>query len=101
MTKKDLITLKELVIQILETCPPTRDSDDRLYVEVCKTKNKDISSCSFENFMLHRKDYGIPSYASVGRARRKAQSEREDLIGTVRDFRKSQEPEYVDFALSK
>ena len=43
MTKKDLTTLKELVISILETCPPSRDSDDRLYVEVCKAKNKEIS----------------------------------------------------------
>ena len=100
MTKKDLTTLKELVISILETCPPSRDSDDRLYVEVCKAKNKEISNCSFENFMLHRKDYGVPSYGSVGRARRKAQAEREDLVGTVKELRKSQEPEYIDFALS-
>ena len=100
MTKKDLTTLKELVIDILETCPPTRDSDDKLYVEVCKTKKKDISNCSFEDFMLHRRDYGIPSYASVGRARRKAQEERKDLVGTIKELRKSQEPEYIDFALN-
>ena len=100
MTKKDLTTLKELVIDILETCPPTRDSDDKLYVEVCKAKKKDISKCSFEDFMLHRRDYGIPSYASVGRARRKAQEERKDLVGTIKELRKSQEPEYIDFALN-
>ena len=100
MTKRELTTLKELVVNILETCPPARDSDDRLYVEVCKAKNKEISNYSFEKFMLHRRDYGIPSYASVGRVRRKAQEERPDLIGTVKELRKNQEPEYIGFALS-
>jgi hypothetical protein len=101
MTKRDLTTLKNIVINILESCPQARDSDDKLYVEVCKTKNSNVSNCSFENFMLHRKEYGIPSYASVGRARRKAQEERPDLVGTVKELRKSQEPAYVDFALNK
>ena len=100
MTKKELTTIKELVINILEKCPPSRDSDDRLYVEVCKAKNKDLLNCSFEDFMLHRKQYDVPSYDSVGRARRKAQEEREDLVGTVKNLRKSQEQEYVNFALS-
>lgn len=101
MTKRELTTLKELVVNILETNPITRDSDDKLYVEVCKAKNKNISHCSFESFMLHRKEYGVPSYASVGRARRKAQEERPDLIGKVKELRKSQEPEYIGFALDK
>jgi hypothetical protein len=100
MTKKELTSLKELVINILETCPPARDSDDRLYVEVCKAKNRDVSNCSFEKFMLNRNKYGVPSYGSVGRARRKAQAEREDLVGISKRLRKNLEQEYIDFALS-
>lgn len=95
-----LNTLKEQVVHILETNPITRDSDDKLYVEICKINDPNILDCSFEEFMLHRKQYNVPSYASVERARRKAQSERPDLVGTVRELRKSLEPEYVDFALN-
>ena len=100
MTKKDLTNLKELVIGILESDPASRDSDDRLYVKVCKVKNSSITNLSFEEIMLHRNDYHLPAYSSVERARRKAQSERPDLVGTIKDLRHSLEPEYVDFALS-
>lgn len=88
MTKNSLNSLKDLVVDILEKYPEARDSDDKLYVEVCKAKNSNILNHSFEDIMLHRKEYSVPSYASVERARRKAQSEREDLVGTVRELRK-------------
>ena len=100
MTKNNLNHLKDIVIDILEKYPETRDNDDKLYVEVCKVKNNNILNRSFEEIMLHRKEYNVPSYASVERCRRKAQSEREDLVGTVREIRKSLEPEYIDFALN-
>jgi hypothetical protein len=50
--------------------------------------------------MLNRNKYGVPSYGSVGRARRKAQAEREDLVGISKRLRKNLEQEYIDFALS-
>ena len=100
MSRNNMNSLKEIVINILENCPAARDSDDKLYVEVCKANNENISKSSFEEVMLHRKEYNVPSYASVSRARRKAQEERADLIGTVKALRKGLEQEYVDFALS-
>ena len=100
MTKKELNNLKELVIDILETDAPSRDSDDRLYVKVCKAKNPSAVNLSFEDIMLHRNDYNLPAYSSVGRARRKAQDEREDLVGTVKQQRRNLESEYIDFALN-
>ena len=99
MTKTELTNLKELVIHILETNPVTRDDDSILYLEVCKSKKADVGKLSFEDVTLHRKDYGLPVPASVHRARRKAQEERSDLVGTIRSLRKSQEAEYIDFAL--
>lgn len=100
MTKNELTNLQELVIEILEEYPSTRDSDDTLYVKVCKKKNPNISNYSFEEIMLHRNDYNLPSYSSVERVRRKAQAQRNDLVGTVRKHRKNLESEYVDYALS-
>ena len=100
MTKKDLSNLKDLVITILENDPLARDSDDRLYVEVCKTKNQNIVDNSFEEIMLHRNEFHLPAYSSVERARRKAQAERKDLVGTVKEKRRNLESEYIDFALS-
>ena len=100
MTKTELTNLKNFVITVLERDPLSRDSDDRLYVEVCKAKNQNISSKSFEEIMLHRNDFNLPAYSSVGRARRKAQAERTDLVGTVRDKRRNLESEYIDFALN-
>lgn len=101
MTKKDLNNLKELVIDILESDAASRDSDDRLYVKVCQKKNKDITHLSFEDIMLHRNEYNLPAYSSVERARRKAQAERQDLVGTVKKQRHDLELEYIDFALTK
>ena len=100
MTKKELSNLKNLVITILENDPLSRDSDDRLYVEVCKIKNPNIINSSFEEIMLNRNNLHLPAYSSVERARRKAQSEREDLVGTVKEKRQNLELEYIDFALS-
>ena len=100
MAKSKLNTLKEQVIHILEICPEARDSDDKLYVEICKANDQKINNCSFEDFMLHRNLYNVPSYSSVERVRRKAQEEREDLAGSVREMRKNLEQEYVDFALN-
>ena len=100
MTKNDLNNLKELVINILETDPASRDSDDRLYVKVCKVKNPDITKLSFEEIMLHRREYNLPAYTSIERARRKAQAERKDLVGTVKKQRHDLESKYVEFALS-
>ena len=101
MTKNDLNNLKELVIGILETDPLSRDSDDRLYVKVCKAKNQDVINLPFEDIMLHRNEYSFPAYTSVERVRRKAQAERKDLVGTVKKQRHDLETEYVDFALSQ
>ena len=100
MTKKDLTNLKNVVIKILEEQPVTRDSDDKLYLEVCKVKNKDAANLTFSEIMLHRNEYRLPAYSSVERARRKAQAERKDLVGNVKELRHNLEPEYVDFALS-
>ena len=100
MKKNDLTNLKNVVIKILEEQPAARDSDDKLYFEVCKLKNENAVNLTFSEIMLHRNEYNLPAYSSVERARRKAQAERKDLIGTVKELRQNLEPEYVSFAFS-
>lgn len=101
----NLLKIQDIVTDILEKNADTRDDDDLLYLEICKRickteYNKNISLVSFESFMKNRKKLKVPSYASVERARRKVQSERDDLVGTVRELRRNKEQEYIDYALN-
>ena len=97
---KILKNLKDKIIMILEHDIESRDSDERLFIEICKLNGINVSNISFEDAMLNKNFYNIPSFASVERARRKAQELRPDLIGTNRNERKQLQDEYIDFALN-
>lgn len=81
--RKEMTQLQERVRSILLTDERTRNSDDRLYIaivnQICGEKEIDPSSISISKFFTTRKEYGFPSYESVGRARRKLQEHDESL----------------------
>lgn len=74
---EEIRTTKDLVKNILITNKKTRSSDNYLYFSVCEQLGKergiDIHSMSMPNFFLHMREYGFPSYETVGRCRRKLQ----------------------------
>lgn len=81
----ELITTTDLVRMILKQHPETRNSDNQLYYMVIKTLGKqkgiDIDSMSMPHFLLHMKEYRLPSIETVGRCRRKIVETHPELAG--------------------
>lgn len=95
--------LKDLVKDILLKNPKTRDSDERLYLEVLRLRGFYLQPNVFENY----KNYNLPSFSSISRARRKVQEdERKDKdiedwklqsTKTVEKYRRQLEKEYRNY----
>ncbi len=102
--KKELITTKALVKNILEQDAGTRNSDSYLYLkvisEVAEKKNFDLSSVSVTDFLSNISDWGFPPFESVRRARQHLQQYNPDLASNeaVQDFRTQNESVFRDFA---
>lgn len=92
-----------LVKQILEEEPITRNSDDELYVSVCKRINKDSVSMPFYLFMQNRGKNGLPPFESVRRSRQKVQEIYPELKANeeVEIWRNLNEEYYRRFARSE
>lgn len=101
---KELRTTTDIVKDILLNYPPTRNSDNELYFRVCafigKQNGIDIHKMSMPMFFLHLKEYGFPSFETVGRARRKLQETHPELIaeGIVEAHRSMNEKVFRDYA---
>lgn len=77
--------LKNLEIEvrkILTKHPATRADDDLLYSFVCKTMKVDLTKITAKEFILKYRKEGIPTIESVGRCRRRLQSEYTSLKPT-------------------
>lgn len=104
MSLQELHNTHDLVEWVLVHQPETRNSDNKLYISILKIlgnrKGIDIENMSITRFLLHMKDYGIPSIESVGRARRKIVEMHPQLAGTkeVQDQRRLNEQEYKAYS---
>lgn len=98
--KKELMTLKNLVKDILEQIPETRNSDMLLYFVICNRKNATALDMPFGTVILGLDEYNLPPFESVRRARQKAQAECPHLAASdvVELFRSENEEIYRDFA---
>jgi len=104
----ELKQLKDLVIETLKQGETFRENDDELYFAVCVKVNSRISDRLLTNmtvgeFFGNRKKYGLPTYESVSRCRRKAQEENPDLRPPkkVQEARRLQEEKFYDFSKLK
>lgn len=97
--KKEFVQINKIVTQILEKNPKTRNSDNELYIAVIEEIGQGNSDKPIGEILLNLKSLGLPCYESVGRARRKIQSEREDLRANdvVQDFRTERQIEFSEF----
>lgn len=91
-----------IVKKILESQPETRNSDNLLYYRVCVKLNKQVLSLPFGEVLLHLKDYNLPQFETVRRARQKIQHEFKELAGTknVEKTRHENEKEFREYATS-
>ena len=82
---KELNTTTELVKNILEEYPETRNSDNALYIQVLnvygKHKGINLENMSVLRFFMQIKDIGVPSIETVGRCRRKIVETHPELAG--------------------
>lgn len=96
----ELLTLEEVVVDILEKHAETRCDDYLLYVAVCSRLQPDAMKMSFDYVMKNHYDL-LPNWESVTRARRKVQERRKDLvIERTKRKRQSRIKTYIEYARS-
>ena len=100
---KRLETIENEVKKILEKEPVARKDDMYLYFIYC-TKYGVLNSKAFVQLFYSknfRKEYNIPVFESVSRARRKLQQEYEYLRPEqkVQDARTNKEADYIRYAI--
>lgn len=100
----ELKTTTEIVREVLETQPMTRNSDNHLcywvYAVIGKRNGIDINSMSMPRFFLHMKDYGFPTTETIRRTRQKLQAAYPELAGSsdVEAMRTVNEGIFRDYA---
>jgi len=82
---KELQTTTDLVKEVLELYPQTRNSDNELYYRVCliisKRHGLDLHYITMPMFFMHMKEYGFPATETVRRCRQKLQATYPELSG--------------------
>lgn len=96
----ELKTTTKLVKEILESYPLARNSDDYLYVMVCRFINGNGINLSFKDVMLNRSKFNYPAFESVRRTRQKVQADHPELCGTstVEGQRRLNEEVFKEYA---
>lgn len=97
---KELQTITAIVKDILVNDPQSRNSDEYLYYKVCQRVGGRFVTLPFWQVVVNRKKYGLPSYETVGRARRKLQETHPELAGNsnVEAQRMINEEVFKDYA---
>lgn len=94
--------IEPLVQSILEKNEEARKDDFLLVAEVYYSLVPEVADCSFTSVMLSHKEFKLPSFEGITRARRKLQREYEDLRPSeeVLKHRKQKEEEYKEYAIN-
>ena len=102
--RNELKTTTDLVKDILQRKPETRNSDNVLYYmvlsEIGKQNGIDIEHMSVPSLFLRLKEYGFPQFESVRRTRQKVQALYPELAANdkVEGYRTLNEQAYKDYA---
>ena len=99
----ELKQLKDLVTETLKQGESFRENDDMLYLTICIKLFSDrgsITNMTVADFFTNRKKYGLPTYESVSRCRRKAQEENPALrpCEAIQKGREIQQDRFYNFA---
>ena len=91
--------VQPLVLRALEEKPETRADDHILVLEVYN--HFVCAEMSLKTVLEHHIELGLPSFASILRARRKLQRKRPDLVNAkAEEMRTEEEKEYRAYALN-
>ena len=97
--------LEKDVKQILKNVPASRASDDLLYVTLIEERlaglGRSLERISAKDYLLHYRNYNLPTIESVGRCRRKLQEKDETLKPSekVQLHRKEMQNSFVKYAI--
>ena len=99
----ELKQLKDLVTETLKQGETFRENDDLLYLTICVklfSTRGSITNMTVSEFFTCRKRYGLPTYESVSRCRRKAQEENPALKPreAIQKGREVQQERFYNFA---
>ena len=99
----ELKQLKDIVIETLKQGETFRENDDLLYLTICVklfSNRGSITNMTVSEFFTCRKRYGLPTYESVSRCRRKAQEENPALRPreAIQKGREVQQERFYNFA---
>jgi len=94
---RNIYITHEIVQGVLEHNPITRNSDDELYLSVIREINPVALEMPYQMVVARRKDFNLPKYSSVSRARRKIQHE----CKWLRAVKEVEDERYEEFKLAK
>ena len=96
-----LYKIEDVVKEVLTRIPETRDDDFKLIAEVYYEMDFNIAGTSFALMMLGHKEFGLPPFESITRARRKLQATFEELKGSkkVQEARLNETSKYINYAI--
>ena len=102
----ELKQLKDLVTETLKQGETFRENDDLLYLTICVklfSNRGSITNMTVSEFFTCRKRYGLPTYESVSRCRRKAQEENPALrpCEAIQKGREVQQERFYNFAIKQ
>lgn len=92
--------MKDTVKIILTNNIEARGDDFILIAEVYDMLRPEIRGLTLEYILRHHKEYKLPSFSSIVRARRKIQEIYPDLLPNknIKDIRSTEEQKYREFA---
>ncbi len=92
--------VESVVKFILEENKEARDDDFLLVALACRRMCPGVMGETFTSVLANHKDYKLPSFESITRARRKLQAANENLRSSerVRRIRSEEEEEYREYA---
>lgn len=97
---KDLKTIEKKVRAILEKNEDARNDDMVLYLSLCNACLRDAGALPLAEIMTQYKYFGLPSFESASRTRRKVQARHPELAGCrpIQKLRATGEKAYRKYA---
>lgn len=91
--------IEDKVLYVLKQNEQTRSDDFLLICEVYKLENRNVTKSNFEEVMKNHKNWSLPSFHSITRARRKLFERYPELKPIkVTEEREKLKEEYKDYA---
>lgn len=99
--KTDLYKVEDMVKDVLTRFEDTKSDDFVLLYRVYQLINENVVIRQpFYDVMLNHKEYKLPAFESITRARRKVQKEYPELANKkVQEARINKTGEYIDYAI--